>query len=429
MRILVFISALCISLLAKQYTFEDLSKIIEQTNPSIIQSRLQTALAKEELNIAKSSFYPKISLGANAEYSKKYSNISNYYINDESLVSSTGYQNSLSLKLNYELYKFGADELNIRAGEEKLRALKFKECVVLNEAKLGLLDLYHKALDGTEKLSIYNELKMINKEIYDLSKRLYDAGDIQKTIVASHAIKLVEMEDEIIALEKELENLLGEISNLSGENITKYSQILPFKDSFTPSNRQIKFEDTARAKELNAMIASKEYQYNSKKKGHYPSIYLYAKYDFYGDDRDKLMRSIDDTQRNGYRVGLSLVYNLFDGFNTQAQIQSSFIEIKLAKAELELAKREYERDMRNLNYELAQIDHKLNTTLKLTQHADDLAKMSDKLHANQEIDRLSLLQASITHKENIMKFKEANLQKIALSLRADLIAKRAQICN
>ena len=91
---------------------------------------------------------------------------------------------------------------------------------------------------------------------------------------------------------------------------------------------------------------------NQKRKSIIQHFYLYAKYDFYGDDRDNFRRSWDDTQRNGYRIGLSMVYNLFDGFNREAGIQSAFIELLLAKEQFNEAKRRYEKETRNINDDL-----------------------------------------------------------------------------
>lgn len=141
-----------ISLYAKSVSFASLSKNIESTNPSIIYSRLQTLLANEEINSAKSNLYPKLTLSANSEYTKKYIDTRSYYINDENFVSSTGFASSVSLKLNYELYKFGANALNIDTASYKKQSLSYKECVMLNEAKLRLLELYYNLLDSKNKL-------------------------------------------------------------------------------------------------------------------------------------------------------------------------------------------------------------------------------------------------------------------------------------
>lgn len=349
-----------------------LSKSLESTNPSILSSKLQTLLANEEINAAKSSLYPRLSLSANSEYSKKYANARNNYINDESLASSTGFASSVSLKLNYELYKFGANALNIDAAGYKKQSLSYKECVTLNEAKLRLLELYYNLLDSKDKLNSYSNLKQINKEIYETSKRLYENGDHTKTAMTNSAIRLVEIEDNIASLNKQIKNLLSEISNLSGEDIYIDDEIMPFSsedigDKFNQTSVSLKranqtsqagetsqtkslnqapgispqtlnlapgslissalppFEQTFEAKELNALILSKQSALESKKKEYYLAFYIYAKYDFYGDDRDNFRRSWDDTQRNGYRIGLSMVYNLFDGFNREASIETRLL--------------------------------------------------------------------------------------------------------
>ena len=372
MKVLSLFICFSLFIYAKTFTFSSLAKSLESTNPSILSSKLQTLLANEEINAAKSSLYPRLSLSANSEYSKKYANARNNYINDESLVSSTGFASSVSLKLNYELYKFGANALNIDAAGYKKQSLSYKECVTLNEAKLRLLELYYNLLDSKDKLNSYSNLKQINKEIYETSKRLYENGDHTKTAMTNSAIRLVEIEDNIASLNKQIKNLLSEISSLSGEDIYMEDEIMPFSsedtgDKFNQTSVSLKranqtsqagetsqtkslnqapsispqtlnlapgslissalppFEQTSEAKELNALILSKQSALESKKKEYYPAFYLYAKYDFYGDDRDNFRRSWDDTQRNGYRIGLSMVYNLFDGFNREASIETRLL--------------------------------------------------------------------------------------------------------
>ena len=103
MKVLSLFICFSLSIYAKTFTFSSLSKSLESTNPSVLSSKLQSLLANEEINAAKSSLYPRLSLNANSEYSKKHANTRNSYINDESLVGSTGFASSVSLKLNYEI--------------------------------------------------------------------------------------------------------------------------------------------------------------------------------------------------------------------------------------------------------------------------------------------------------------------------------------
>lgn len=455
---------------AKSVSFSSLSKSLESTNPSILSSKLQTLLANEEINAAKSSLYPRLSLSANSEYSKKYANTRNNYINDESLVSSTGHASSVSLKLNYELYKFGANALNIDAAAYKKQSLSYKECVVLNEAKLRLLELYYNLLDSKDKLNSYNNLKQINKEIYETSKRLYENGDHTKTAMTNSAIRLVEIEDNIASLNKQIKNLLSEISNLSGEDIYIEDEIMPFSsedigDKFNQTSvalnranqtNQTKslnqapgissqtlnlapgslissplptFEQTFEAKELNALILSKQSALESKKKDYYPAFYLYAKYDFYGDDRDNFRRSWDDTQRNGYRIGLSMVYNLFDGFNREASIESASIELLLAKEQFNEAKRRYEKEARNINDDLHSNLEKLKTTSELTSYSKELLGIEERLNLNSQTDKLSVLESKVKFNENLIKNEEALLQANMLAVKRFLINEKSLDCK
>ena len=449
-----------ISLYAKSVSFASLSKNIESTNPSIIYSRLQTLLANEEINSAKSNLYPKLTLSANSEYTKKYIDTRSYYINDENFVSSTGFASSVSLKLNYELYKFGANVLNIDAASYKKQSLSYKECVTLNETKLRLLELYYSLLDSKNKLNSYNNLKQINKEIYETSKRLYENGDHTKTAMTNSAIRLVEIEDNIASLNKQIKNLLSEISNLSGEDIYIEDEIMPFSSEDTGqtgiidqvsqtnslsqapsilpknlssdrliSNPLPSFEQTSEAKELNALILSKQSALESKKKEYYPAFYLYAKYDFYGDDRDNFRRSWDDTQRNGYRIGLSMVYNLFDGFNREAGIQSAFIELLLAKEQFNEAKRRYEKEARNINDDLHSNLEKLKTTLELTSYSKELLSMQERLNLNSQADKLSVLESKVKFNENLIKNEEALLQANMLAVKRFLINEKSVDCK
>ena len=461
------------SLSAESVSFSSLSKSLESTNPSILSSKLQTMLANEEINAAKSSLYPRLSLSANSEYSEKYANARNNYINDESLVSSTGFASSVSLKLNYELYKFGANALNIDAAAYKKQSLSYKECVTLNEAKLRLLELYYNLLDSKDKLNSYNNLKQINKEIYETSKRLYENGNHAKTAMTNSAIRLVEIEDNIASLNKQIKNLLSEISNLSGEDIYIEDEIMPFSgedmgDKFnqtsvslnqtkqTNQTNQTKslnqapgispqtlnlapgslissalpaFEQTSEAKELNALILSKQSALESKKKEYYPAFYLYAKYDFYGDDRDNFRRSWDDTQRNGYRIGLSMVYNLFDGFNREASIESASLELLLAKEQFNEAKRRYEKEARNINDDLHSNLEKLKTTSELTSYSKELLGMEERLNLNSQSDKLSVLESKVKFNENLIKNEEALLQANMLTVKRFLINEKSLDCK
>lgn len=180
---------------------------------------------------------------------------------------------------------------------------------------------------------------------------------------------------------------------------------------------------------LNAIILSKQSVLESKKKEYYPAFYLYAKYDFYGDDRDNFRRSWDDTQRNGYRIGLSMVYNLFDGFNREASIESASLELLLAKEQFNEAKRRYEKEARNINDDLHSNLEKLKTTSELTSYSKELLDMQERLNLNSQADKLSVLESKVKFNENLIKNEEALLQANMLAVKRFLINEKSVDCK
>ena len=292
--------------------------------------------------------------------------------------------------------------------------------------------------------------------------------------MTNSAIRLVEIEDNIASLNKQIKNLLSEISNLSGEDIYIDDEIMPFSSedmgskfdqtsvslnranqtnqasqtnqtnslsqapSISPQTLNLDslissplpaFEQTSEAKELNALILSKQSALESKKKEYYPAFYLYAKYDFYGDDRDSFRRSWDDTQRNGYRIGLSMVYNLFDGFNREASIESASLELLLAKEQFNEAKRRYEKEARNINDDLRSNLEKLKTTSELTSYSKELLGIEERLNLNSQTDKLSVLESKVKFSENLIKNEEALLQANMLTVKRFLINEKSVDCK
>jgi len=51
-----------------------------------------------------------------------------------------------------------------------------------------------------------------------------------------------------------------------------------------------------------------------------------------------------DVQENGYRIGVSLYWNLFDGFKREAAIKRRLLELEEAKVAFVEAKRVYAKE-------------------------------------------------------------------------------------
>ena len=124
-----------------------------------------------------------------------------------------------------------------------------------------------------------------------------------------------------------------------------------------------------------------------------------------------------------------MVYNLFDGFNREAGIQSAFIELLLAKEQFNEAKRRYEKETRNINDDLHSNLEKLKTTLELSSYSKELLDMQERLNLNSQADKLSVLESKVKFNENLIKNEEALLQANMLVVKRFLINEKSVDCK
>ena len=124
-----------------------------------------------------------------------------------------------------------------------------------------------------------------------------------------------------------------------------------------------------------------------------------------------------------------MVYNLFDGFNREAGIQSAFIELLLAKEQFNEAKRQYEKEARNINDDLHSNLEKLKTTSELTSYSKELLGMQERLNLDSQADKLSVLESKVKFNENLIKNEEALLQANMLVVKRFLINEKSVDCK
>ena len=124
-----------------------------------------------------------------------------------------------------------------------------------------------------------------------------------------------------------------------------------------------------------------------------------------------------------------MVYNLFDGFNRKASIQSASLELLLAKEQFNEAKRRYEKEARNINDDLHSNLEKLKTTSELTYYSKELLGMQERLNLNSQSDKLSVLESKVKFNENLIKNEEALLQANMLTVKRFLINEKSVYCK
>lgn len=389
-------------------SFEMLLDAMEQSSPKLKQQRLQTKIAEQSLKTAEAAYLPTLALGGSSEYSHKfYDSYTPSSVGSDSLTQTSQYQNSSTVSLTYDLFRFGATYLGVKAAKEQIKGSKAGECVNLKEQIDSLLEAYTKVRIATAKLAYYQQIQQLYQDSYIMAKRLNEAGELAQTEVITYAQNIADQLVLTAQIHEEKESMLAHLSYLSGVKLDATSKLEPLyvKESTRPLS--VSFEESSRAKQAYASISQKEAQLKAEKTRYLPVFSLYGKYDLYGSDEDQFNRSIHDVERNGYRVGLSFSWTLFDGFAREAAVESRLLELQQAKVALEEAKRMYEKEQYLLQAQSREREQRLNSAKRSEASSLNVSEMIESLHENGQKDKLSSLKAQIQYYQTAIASNEA----------------------
>ena len=427
-KVIILVALLVSATLSKEISFNELAKIVDATSPKIEQQRVNTKLSKVKLEIVQSQYYPTLSLGASTEYSSKFNKgLVPSSVGDNSLTQTTQYQTSTVLGMNYDLYRFGATSLHVEAAQKEIDSSYANECIASEQILIELLETYQRARIANIKLDYYKLIKKSYEELYVNAKRLYKYGSLKQTDVSSYALQIADLVSDAAQTREEKNNALAHLYYLSGVKIENLSQLTPLhvEDSYASIPE---FEQSTKAKKLQAQIAQKSAQLEAEQKTYYPTFSLYGKYDLYGSDKETFSNAFDDTRRNGYRVGLSLSWNLFDGFKREANIKTRLLELQSAKISLKDSKREYEKEKNLLNTLIKTREDRFVSSKEGSDVSNNLLLMSSKLHINGESDRLGELKSQITLYQNLIKTDEAKEMLKTTKMKKIIISQKENEC-
>ena len=412
------------------FSFDALLKHTLANSPSLNLTRLDVQSARNELEYQKASRYPELGINANSEYAKRYgARYNSVQIGDDSLVSQSGYGNSVSLVLRQDIFKFGADELAIEAAEENIKQADLKRCSSYMDGSIKLLELYDEALGYKNRIEIYERLKDAYEMLYIYEKRLAGAGELSKTVLADQAIALADTSYELSQLELNANNVLNKIYSLSGVKIPNVFYLSDLGGANNSSGIEfVPFEDSVIAKGFDHELAANELSMKSQERLYYPTVSLYGRYDLYGSDRDDFSRAGKDVKRHGYRAGLTVHMSLFDGGKRAAQIKEKQINKERILSKKEEAKLEYEKQIADLKLFLSKKDEYDKILSNSSKISKDILTMQKRLNAGNESSKIDVLNSLIASLKKELALKE-HAQKASFNIKKAELMSRYGRCE
>ena len=410
------------------FSFDALLEHTLANSPSLNLTRLDVQSARNELEYQKASRYPELGINANSEYAKRYgARYNSVQIGDDSLVSQSGYGDSVSLVLRQDIFKFGADELAIEAAEENIKQADLKRCSSYMDVSIKLLELYDEALGYKNRIEIYERLKDAYEMLYIYEKRLSGAGELSKTVLADQAIALADTSYELSQLQLNANNALNKIYSLSGVKIPNVFYLSDLGGASSGSDF-VPFEDSVIAKGFDHELAANELSMRSQERLYYPTVSLYGRYDLYGSDRDDFSRAGKDVKRHGYRAGLTVHMSLFDGGKRAAQIKEKQINKERILSKKEEARLEYEKQIADLKLFLSKKDEYDKILSNSSKISKDILTMQKRLNAGNESSKIDVLNSLIASLKKELALKE-HTQKASFNIKKAELMSRYGRCE
>ena len=411
------------------FSFDALLEHTLANSPSLNLTRLDVQSARNELGYQKASRYPELGINANNEYAKRYgARYNSVQIGDDSLVSQSGYGDSLSLVLRQDIFKFGADELAIEAAEENIKQADLKRCSSYMDGSIKLLELYDEALGYKNRIEIYERLKDAYEMLYIYEKRLSGAGELSKTALADQAIALADTSYELSQLELNANNALNKIYSLSGVKIPNVFYLSDLGGANSINSEFVPFEDSVIAKGFDHELAANELSMRSQERLYYPTVSLYGRYDLYGSDRDDFSRAGKDIKRHGYRAGLTVHMSLFDGGKRAAQIKEKEINKERILSKKEEAKLEYEKQIADLKLFLSKKDEYDKILSNSSKISKDILTMQKRLNASNESSKIDVLNSLIASLKKELALRD-HAQKASFNIKKAELMSRYGRCE
>jgi len=314
------------------------------------------------------------------------------------------------MRLNYELYHFGTTMKQIEAGEKEITVKRLEQCS--EEVKLyrELLEHYSRAQRAQNDKRFKSRMLTLRQELYALKQCLYAAGKESRVSVGDEAIRLIDLERDIERSQMSYEEHLIALTKLSHVELDLSStKLLPL----TTKPEEIylgSFEENSQARQYKEKIDQKSAEISLNLRTQLPVLSLYSNYYLYGSDMHNAYNAFEDIKPNSWNVGLSLRWNLFEGFKYNSESARLHLERDRLVEEYALAKREFDADTQTKQHHLQRLAQLSKNETDALRETNQKIIMTQRLREQGESDAVSEVSMKLEGLERELTLDSETLQ-------------------
>ena len=198
------------------------------------------------------------------------------------------------------------------------------------------------------------------------------------------------------------------MSQLSYMKISQDAELLPI--GANKENTFIeKYDNTTEALIFHKRLTQKKDEISLQLREQLPALGLYSNYYLYGSHLTDYDYTISHINKKSYNIGLSVRYNIFEGFKHSASKERLKLELQHIEQEYDEAKHVYEYETKSKTTRISELE----TLKEQEQHLlrEDYKKidMLTRLRKKQKIDSITKLNAQYKLLERILNIEIRNI--------------------
>ncbi|WP_196888837.1 TolC family protein [Aureivirga sp. CE67] len=312
-----------------------------ENNYDIQIEKNNVEIAENNAGILNSEYLPRVTANASYNYSKN--NISNKREGEPEITvdgaTTKGYNTSIGLE--YTLFDGFGRKYNYKKLKETKNLSELQARSLIEETILNLATEYYKVARLTKNLKSLEESLEISKERLKRTQYNFDYGQNTKLDVLNAEVDVNNDKINLLNTQTELQNAKRNLNNIMGVNTSIAYEVEPeVVHAIDLSKENIKsnaWKENVSVLQANKNIQLREYDTKISASGFYPTLNVSGRYQ-YNQSENFVISGINDQQTNGFNLGATLTWNIFDGGRTKVQKQNAKVNediVQIQKQQLE----------------------------------------------------------------------------------------------
>lgn len=324
------------------------------SNARIRKAEIAVDLAELAQVRARSTFYPRLDLNSGTQRIEAHGSVPGL----ETLLLSgrnSVYSASTSLRLGVNLFAGGADVAAVRAAEERLREAVLQLTLQRVALTRTLLERFHAVRQAEIDLRGADLQGAASAKKLSRARSEYESGRLAQILLDDAQFELQQRELERATKERVLAQTQGELQIVMGDSLETLQRPTTDNDyAERLAQRGLVSASTVTEVDVNeSRVKQAALEVDRSRSRFLPKVDLYTRADYAGVNESAAASAFKDQRKDKTFIGLTMTWNLFDGFDSVAEYRSNQRRVDSARADVELTLEEHRRQREEIKRPLA----------------------------------------------------------------------------